>query len=407
MSVALTFALAGAILILGFLSDYVFKKTGIPDILILLLIGIEIGPVLKLIDSSVLAPLSPVFSALALVIILFDGGLNLDIKKVVQDSPRAILLALLCVFLSMFSIGYFARYVLGWSLLKGFLLGAIIGGTSSSIVIPLIKGISLDEKVSTILSLESAFTDALVVVFGLTLLQFLTFPTEGAELSVIVEEVAGAFSIAIVLGFAIGIIWLRIIKSFRTGKKVYTDIVTLGVVLLFYSLTEMVGGNGAIFALMFGLVLGNGIRISKALGIKKGIEATRFMKRFESEISFFIKTFFFVFLGLIFAVNNLITLLYSLAILALLLFGRYISVLLISFNNKILAPHRDLMTVMMPRGLSAAVLAQIVVSSNIPGTQLFPDMILLTIIYSVLISSVGIFMIKRRRKPIPLKTQGK
>ncbi len=402
MSVAVIFALAGVILILGFLSDYIFKKTGVPDILILILLGIEIGPVLKLIDPMVLAPISPIFSSLALILILFDGGLNLDIKKVLRDSPRAILLAFINVILSMLFVGYFVNWIFGWSLFNGFLLGAILGGTSSSIVIPLLQGITADEKVEVTLSLESAFTDALVVVFGITIMQFIMSPSMGGGISAIVEDISSAFSIAIVVGFMIGIIWLRFLKSIKIGKKIYNDIVTLAIVLLFYSIVEAVGGNGAIFALMFGLVLGNGIRISKVLGIRRGIEAGRFMRRFQAEVTFFIKTFFFVYLGLIFAVNSTITILYSLAIMALLIAGRYMGVRISSFNEKVLSSRRDLMMVMMPRGLSAAVLAQIVLTSGIKGTEMFPDIILLIIIYSVLISSFGIFMLKRK-KPEPVK----
>lgn len=396
MSVVLIFALAGIILILGFLGNYVFRKTGIPDILILILLGIEIGPVLKLVDPVVLAPISPIFSALALIIILFDGGMNLDIKKVIRDSPRAIMLATLCILSSMFLTAYFTHYILGWDFMVGLLLGTIIGGTSSSVVLPLLKGINVEEKVEIVLSLESAFTDALVVVLGLTLLQFLTLPSQ-TTFSTVIEDISGAFSIAIVLGFVIGIVWLRFLRSIKVGKRVYADIVTLGIVLLFYSITESVGGNGAIFALMFGLILGNGIRISRAIGIRKAIEASRFMRRFESEISFLIKTFFFVYLGLIFSVANLVTFLYALAIMALLFFGRYVSVLIATLGNKEMSPNRDLMGFMLPRGLAAAVLAQIVVNAGVPGTSLFPDIILLIIIYSVIIASLGIFIIKKRR----------
>jgi cell volume regulation protein A len=403
MSVTLIFALAGIILVLGFFADYIFKKTGIPDILILILLGIEIGPVLKLIDPSVLDPISPIFSALALILILFDGGLNLDIKKVLRDSPRAIVLASLNIILSIIFVGYFGKWILGWSLLNGFLLGAIIGGTSSSIVLPLLQGIVADEKIEITLSLESAFTDALVVVVGITLLQYLMLPAQTGGLGVIIEDITSAFSIAIVVGFVIGIIWLKFLRSVKIGRKMYNDIITLAIVLLFYSIVEQVGGNGAIFALMFGLVLGNGIRISKVLGIRRGVEAGRFMRRFQAEVTFFIKTFFFVYLGLIFAVNSLITILYSLAIMILLLLGRYISVTISSFNEKILSSRKDLMLIMMPRGLSAAVLAQIVITSGIMGTELFSDIILLIIIYSVLVSSFGMFMIKRRKPQQPVK----
>ncbi|MEM5782122.1 MAG: cation:proton antiporter, partial [Candidatus Aenigmatarchaeota archaeon] len=385
--------------ILGFLGNYLFKKTSIPDILILIFLGFLIGPVFKIVEPTVLNPISQIFASLALVIILFDGGLNLDLKKVLQDSPKASLLAFLGVFVSMAFTALFTRFVLGWDILVGLLLGAIIGGTSSSIVIPLISRIKVDEKISIILSLESAFTDAIVVVFSLTIIQFLTAPAT-LGLNSIATGIAGAFSIAIIIGLIVGVIWLKILKIIK--RETYDDILTLAVVLLFYSITEIFGGNGAIFALTFGLVLGNGIRISRFFGIKKGIEASKVMRKFESQISFFIRTFFFVYLGLIFVVSNFMAVIYSLAIVAILTFGRYLSVVVLSIKDKVIEDNKILMTIMLPRGLAAAVLAQILRNYNIVGTEPFSDIIILTIVYSVVISTIGISILSRKLK----KTDG-
>jgi cell volume regulation protein A len=399
MSVILSFALAGIVLILGFIGNYLFKKTSIPDILILIFLGFLIGPAFKIINPSIISPISELFASLALVIILFDGGLNLNLKKVLQDSPRASLLAFLGVIVSMSFVSLFTHFIFGWSLLTGLLLGAIIGGTSSSIVIPLISRISIEDKVSTILSLESAFTDAIVVVLSLTILQLMISP-ETAGLNIVVGSIAGAFSIAIVIGLISGIVWLKILRIIR--KETYDDILTLAVVLLIYSITEALGGNGAIFALIFGLVLGNGIRISRALGFKKGIEASKVMRKFESQISFFVRTFFFVYLGLIFMVNNYIAVIYSLVLTVLLIMGRYLSVVVASIKDKILFSNKNLMTTVMPRGLAAAVLAQIIISSKISGTEIFPDIIILIIVFSVVISTVSVSLIGRKMK----KTDG-
>ena len=402
MSVILSFALAGIILILGFIGNYLFKRTSIPDIIILVILGFLIGPIFGVVDYEVLSPISGIFASLALLIILFDGGLNLDLKKVLQDSPRATALTFLGFFVSMGFIAIFSFFTLRWDFLNSMLLGAILGGISSSVVIPLIRRINVNEKVSTILSLESAFTDALVVVFGLTILQFLTSPFAGGIYDA-ANKIAGAFSIAVVIGLIFGVFWLKVLRSIK--KEIYDDILTLAVVLLFYSVTESLGGNGAIFALTFGLVLGNGIRIFRLLGIKERIEAGKVMKKFHSQISFFIRTFFFVFIGLIFAVNNYLAISYGIVLTALLLLARYISTTVISFKDKVLESNKTLMTVILGRGLAAAVLAEVVRTSAIPGSEIFPDIIIVVIIASVVISTIGVSVIRNKMRKVDTKTK--
>ncbi|MEM3437980.1 MAG: cation:proton antiporter, partial [Nitrososphaerales archaeon] len=92
MDVASLFILVGIIVIIGFLGSYLFRKTGIPDILILILLGAIVGPVLNLVERSVLISVAPIFAALAIAVILFDGGLNLNLYTVLKESPRAIVL---------------------------------------------------------------------------------------------------------------------------------------------------------------------------------------------------------------------------------------------------------------------------------------------------------------------------
>jgi NhaP-type Na+/H+ or K+/H+ antiporter len=103
-------------------------------------------------------------------------------------------------------------FFLGWDLLPGLLLGVMVGGSSSSIVVPLVRKIKTSEKIVTLLSLESAFTDALTVVIGITLLQVLAVPTSNGVYSVS-HGIASELSIGATLGLIIGILWLRILKS--------------------------------------------------------------------------------------------------------------------------------------------------------------------------------------------------
>ena len=392
----LAFLLAGIILCLGFLGDYLFRRTNIPDVLILIFLGFLIGPVFKIIDPAVLAPITQLFASLALLIILFDSGLHLNLFKTLQDSPIAVLLAFLGEFISMILVALFTMFMFNWNLTNGLLLGAIIGGTSSAIVIPLVSRMEINGKISRILSLESVFTDAIVVVVGITLLQLVTATQTENELSMIASGIASQFSVGIVVGIILGIIWLRILRAIK--GSLYDDVLTLGILLLFYSIVESLKGSGAIFALTFGLVLTNGRLIYKMLRLKKPAEASKIMKKFHSQISFLIRTFFFVYLGLIISFQNIYLILYGTILTLILLFGRFITVLIASIKNPLLKENRKILTIIFPRGLAAAILAQMIVSSNAPNAILYPDLVITVIIGSVLISSIGSSLIKSNLK---------
>lgn len=91
----------GILLVIGFLADYFFKKTSFPDILILLALGYLIGPFFNIVNPSQIAPASGMIASLALVIILFNGGLDLKFATIRSTAPRAVVLVLLGIGVSM------------------------------------------------------------------------------------------------------------------------------------------------------------------------------------------------------------------------------------------------------------------------------------------------------------------
>lgn len=406
MATELAFLLTGVIVVIGFAGDYLFRKTSVPDILILILLGFLVGPLTGLVEPSQLSSVTPILSSLALVVILFDGGLNLDIFKVLKEAPRSLVLAVTGTVLSMLVIMVVVHFLLGWGILSGLLLGVILGGTSSSIVVPIISRAKVSGKTSIVLSLESTFTDALVVVLGLVLLQILetasaTTPTESVILTAL-SGIVARFSIGIVIGLVIGLIWLRVLRYIR-GQQ-YDDILTLSVVLLFFAIVETLGGNGAIFALTFGLVLGNGRAISNMIRSNETMEATSIMKKFQSEISFIIRIFFFVYLGLIISGNNLYLFGIGILLTSILLGARYLAVRLSTIRDQELAEVKWVLTTMLPRGLAAAVIAQIVSTSGIVNASSYLGIVIPVIILSVILSSVGFFLWGRKSKGIMTRT---
>jgi len=384
----------GTLLAIGFLADYLFRKISFPDILILLALGYLIGPVFNIIDPAQIAPSSQIIASLALVIILFNGGLDLKLAPVLSSAPRTIILVVLGIAASTAAITALAYHFLGWDLMNSLLLGAILSGTSPSIVMPLVNRAKAPEKVSAILSLESAFDGALVIVIALVILEVITGGQTGNEAAMVGKAIGIKFAIGVGIGAAAGFFWLWVLTLIE--GEIFDDILTLAVVFLLYFAVESIDGSGVIFALVFGLILGNGVEVANFLRIKRTVEVHDMMRKFHSQMSFLIKTFFFVYLGLMMTFDDLDIVLIGVILSFALLFVRYFVVLLTSIGNSTLLKNSGFLTAMLPRGLSAAVVAEVVVVAGIANASSYPKIIMIVIVATVIISALGIPIFARK-----------
>jgi cell volume regulation protein A len=384
----------GILFIIGFIGDYLFRKISFPDILVLLALGYVVGPVLHIVDPARVAPATPVIANLALVIILFNGGLDLDFSQARASAPRAIALALLVLVASMIAAAAFAYYFLHWEFMNSLLLGAIVGGTSPAIVMPLIGRAKVPAEISSLLHIESALNGALVIVIALVILEVMTVGATGNIGPVIVKAIGMRFLLGIGIGAAAGFAWLWVL-TFIEGE-IYDDILTLAVLFLLCLAVESLKGSGAIFALVFGLILGNGMDFARFLRTKRTIEIHNTMMKFHSQISFIVKTFFFAYLGLMITFDDPSVIVPSIILSLALLAVRCIVVPVISIGNKTLLANNGIIATMLPRGLSAAVVAEIAASSAIPNARLYPEIVIVVIATTVLISAIGIPLFTRK-----------
>ena len=384
----------GILLVIGFLADYLFRKTSFPDILILLALGYLIGPVFSIVDPSQITQASPIVASLALVVILFNGGLDLEFAKVLSSAPRAMVLVLLGIGASMASTAAFAHYLLDWELMNSLLLGAIVGGTSPSIVMPLISRARVPAEVSATLNLESAFDGALVILIALVILEIMTAGEADIEISIAGQAVAVRFLLGAAIGAVAGLAWLWLLTLLE--GEIYDDILTLAIVLLLYFGVESIKGSGVMFAFVFGLILGNGVKVAKLLRIERTVEIHELMRKFHSQMSFLIKTFFFVYLGLMMTFDEPGLIIQGILLSLMLLFVRYIAVLLTSVGSSTMLANSGILTTMFSRGLSAAVVAGIVVASGIPNASIYPDLVIVVIVATVVISAIGIPVFARK-----------
>ena len=391
--VPLLFGVVSVAVGIGFLGGRIFRKTGIPDIVPIMLLGFLVGPVFGLIHRDSILSVAQFFGAIALLIILFNAGLNLDFYTVLKQAPRAALLAILSFGVGVILVSLVAIYGLNLPPMQGILLGSIVGGSSSIIVIPYVEQMKVGEKVRTLLSLESTITDIFCVISTLTIISLLEMGSGGTL--AVPQLVSARFSVGIVIGLVLGLLWLWTFP--KISKDPYHYMLTLFIAFLTYAVSEFLGGSGPLSALLFGLVLGNGRPMSQIFRFEKRIAVSNDIIRFNSEMSFLVRSVFFVYIGIISTIAGLESALAGIVISLLLLVTRYFSSPIITRNSD-LSSEKNIISVMYPRGLATAVLASLPLATGIAGTENFIDIAFVVILATVSITVFGTIIIRHRER---------
>ena len=392
--VSLALIVSALIIVIGFLGNYLFERTGLPDMLLLIILGMVFGPILGVFDPEIVKGLSPYIAALALVFILFDGGMSMDLYQVFSHSPRAALLAVLSFLFSLLVVATFMIFLLGVPLLYGLLFGGIYGGSSSIVVVSLAAKIKVSEKCSTTLTLESAITDILCIVVSLTIIGIIL--TGQADFVSVGAEIARTFLVGAVVGVIFGVGWLILLR--RVIAVPFSYMLTLAMMLIAYVVSEQFGGSGALSSLLFGLTLGNERQIFKLFKRERlnGVAVDAGLRRFESEIAFLIRTFFFVFLGLIATIYDIGFVFLGVMLSLLLLLVRFGSVSLATLRSE-LKEERPIMAVVLTRGLAAAVLATLPIQYGLLYPDVFINLAVVIVLSTAIIATVGVVVISHGR----------
>jgi len=380
----------GAIIVIGFFSMMFFERTKIPDVLFLMLLGVLLGPIFGIIDTSgtsMILKLAPFVGTLALIILLFDGGISLNIFKVVKELGKATSYTLLVFIVTVAAVGFAMKLLFGWQLAEGLLLGAVIGGASSAIVIPILSGISVRDETKTLLTLESAMTDALSIILAFLLIEIIV--SNSVNLSQVGSQIASAFSIAFFMAILLAVVWIVLLQ--KLYGKPFGYLLTIAILFILYSIVESLGGNGAIAVLVFGILLSSMQELTKFLKIPGDFGLEDKLREFQIEVSFFVRTFFFVYMGLIISLPNvnLPVIFASAVLLVIMLASRFVGIRLL--NRNFPDKHQNLLIIsMLPRGLASAVLAFLPMQFGI-GLPYFTELVFLSMVLTNLAATAGVY----------------
>ena len=388
---------AGVVIFLGVAGEAFFKKTGIPDVAFLMVLGVIIGPVLGIIQAETVIQVVPYFAALALIIIMFDGGLNLDIKHVVKTAHFSFTLAILGFILSVIIISVATHYALGWMWLESILLGSIVGGSSSAIVFGLVRNIKISEETKSMLSFESALTDILATIIAFILFEAVLLGH--FDLQTLEETLGRAIIVGLVLGFGVGIPWMYV--STKLGNAQHAYMLTLGILFVLFFLANSFGESGALTALVFGLMLGNKSHLARILKFK--LPRIEVDDPTHNQLTFLVRSFFFVFVGLMASFGKIEYVIFGILVTVAVYFGRSF-IGKITLTKRFSKLDRSVTNSMIPRGLAAAVLATYPVTMGLSNAEAYTEIIFFIILSSVIITTIGLG--KSKKIPPPESVEG-
>lgn len=364
------FGLIGGLLLLAFVANRFFRVTRIPDLVVLLGMGLLLGPVLKWVNPDQFRIFTQFLGSLALILILFEGGMELNLREGIRHFPGGVVLAFLGYALAFGAVAAVAHWSLWLPWRSAVLLGGVFGCTSSTVIMPVLQQLRVRPPVRVTLLLESALGDVIGV---LTVSSLINGASVGGKFSGFMSGFFAGAGIAAGMGLAAGFLWWWLWP--RVAPQKFSNTVAFGVVLVTYAATHAVGGSGLLAVLAFGLVLGN----LPSRGNLAGQEV-QFLS-FHSELSFLVRSFFFVLLGVIVEFVGREYVLPILAILGALLVSRVLAVQVSRIALRgISAAEREVVLLMMPRGLITAVLAVQVVQAQGKQFVFLPAMAFTTIL---------------------------
>lgn len=386
MTIEYILLVTSILLISSILASKASGWLGIPALLLFLVVGMlagSEGPGGIYFDDPWLAQS---LGSIALIYILFAGGLDTDWSIVRSVLGKGAILSTLGVVLTAVLTGWFATAFLGFSLLEGLLLGSIVSSTDAAATFAVLRSrsIRLKGNLGTLLEFESGSNDPMAVLLTVGFIGALTDPTASLAdqaTTFILQMVLG-----VALGYGLGRVMTVIVNRIRLDAEGLYPVLTLALVMLVYSGTSAVGGNGFLAVYLAGLVLGNSDFIHK-----------RSLIRFHDGLAWLMQIAMFLTLGLQVFPSHLLRVIDSgLLISAFLMFvARPVTVFLTLWPAKMEFREKVLVSWVGLRGAVPIILATFPLMAGLPEAEIIFNLVFFIVLTSVLLQGTSLPLVAR------------
>jgi cell volume regulation protein A len=257
LATAVLLAVFGLLMAFSVLFSRLMERVGVPVVLLFLVLGMLAGSEGVLgVDFDNYAFAYRV-GTIALVLILFEGGLNTTLSAIRRSAAPASVLATAGVAATAALVALFAR-LLGLTWTEAWLLGAVVSSTDAATVFAVLRGggIRLARRVGTTLEVESGLNDPLAVILTMALVEA---ARSGSPISwTLAPAVALQLLIGAGVGIALGLGSRSALRRLRLSTAGLYAVLTLALGFAAYGGATLVSGSGFLAVYVAAVVLGNG-----------------------------------------------------------------------------------------------------------------------------------------------------
>lgn len=334
---------------------------------------------------------------IALVFILFSGGLDTPIAETRSILARGVVLSTVGVLITALVAALFVGTLLEFSPAEAFLVGAIIASTDAAAVFSILRTqkIGLKGRIAPLLELESGSNDPMAIFLTIGAIQLIQNPEMPfIELLVIFVRQMG---IGLALGLVIGHFTTKAINKLRLEADGLYPVFTVAVVLLAYALTAMLGGSGFLAAYIVGLVMAGRNFVHK-----------KSLSRFHDALSWLMQITMFLTLGLLVFPSHLLPVAATGILIAVILIfvARPVSVFITLMFSKFDFRDKLMISWVGLRGATPIVLATFPLLAGIPQSDTIFNIVFFVVLVSVVLQGSTLITAARLLKlTTPLVTK--
>ena len=248
----------GAILFVSVYSSKITQTIGVPLLLIFLALGMLLGEegLIGIRFSNALV--AQAVGTVALIFILYSGGLDTrfsDIKGVIVSG---VVLATLGVALTALIMACFIYFVLDFSFLEALLLGSIVSSTDAAAVFMILRTqkIILKRGVGELLELESGSNDPMAIFLTITILQIISLGGSGEQMSAstLALNFLAQFGIGTALGLAFGWGFPKLCDRLHLMQTGLYSLISVAWLFIMFGLSSTFWGNGYLTIYIAGIL---------------------------------------------------------------------------------------------------------------------------------------------------------
>jgi NhaP-type Na+/H+ or K+/H+ antiporter len=242
----------------GMLAQSLADHLRIPGIVLLLAAGILLGPDLAgVIQPESLGPALPILVGFAVAVILFEGGLNLNVKRLRREAGVIQLLLTVGALVTAVGGTLSARFIMDWPWRIAILFGTLVIVTGPTVITPLLRRIKVQRNLETILEAEGVLIDPIGAILAVVALEMvISFSDEGVTRGLV--GLVGRAGIGIAAGIAGGLFIALALRFRKVVPEGLESVFTLSMILATYHVSDACMAESGIMAVtVAGLVVGN------------------------------------------------------------------------------------------------------------------------------------------------------